>query len=179
MNMRFVFTGGPGSGKTTLLETLHQQSLCTVPEVARALIRERNRAGLPPRPPPREFACAILQADIHNYHRTPAKQVSLFDRGIVDALAMAKQCGAIPAAYIDLLSRNFRYHKQVFLFPPWRDIYVTDNERDQTFAEAQEIYAQMRAWYVRCGYQPVEVPVGNISQRQSFVLSHIHALSKS
>ena len=70
-------------------------------------------------------------------------------------------------------SRSFPYNKVVLLLPPWEDIYRTDSERDQTFAESVQICEGLRQWYARWDYKTIEVPRTAIDQRVNFILQTV------
>lgn len=71
---------------------------------------------------------------------------------------------------------SFPYNATVFLLPPWRDIYQTDSERDQTFEQAIEVFEGLKRWYLQWGYTTLEVPLGNLENRVSFILSAVDVL---
>lgn len=71
-----------------------------------------------------------------------------------------------------------RCHPTAFILPPWREIYRTDDERDQTFDEAVMVYRALRDWYIRCGYNLVEVPTGTVANRRDFVLGRLKERAK-
>ena len=165
-----ALTGGPGAGKTAVITALCERGYHCVPESARAIIQERLKRGLSPRPPAREFAEEVLQRDMQQYVRvTSARQPVFFDRCILDALSMFDQVGPPPAQHQTLLA-NYPYFRTAFSFPPWQEIYTTDAERDQTFAEAIVVYAAVTGWYRKCGYDLVKVPRGTVHQRCEFIL---------
>ena len=64
----------------------------------------------------------------------------------------------------------------MFFLPPWQAIYQTDAERDQTFSEAQQVYANLKRWYLRWGYDVVDVPCCSVPERVAFVL---HAVTQA
>jgi len=64
---RIVITGGPGAGKTTLLLALQARGYTIVGDSARAIIQDRRRHGLSPRPNAYEFAHETLRMDIENF----------------------------------------------------------------------------------------------------------------
>ena len=77
----------------------------------------------------------------------------IFDRGIPDVLA-----------YMDFFNQEYgeefitacqdnRYNI-IFIAPPWEEIYVSDNERLETYKEAQEIHHALMGTYTRFGYKP-------------------------
>jgi len=168
-NRKFIFSGGPGAGKTTVLDELRRRGYHCVAETARAVIRARRLAGLPPRPAPAAFAQQILQADITHYRQAPAHQPSLFDRSIVDALFMLQQCNAMNRQQINALLQRYPYHHVVLLFPPWQQIYRQDAERDQTFAQAKATYVALENWYRECGYVCLQVAPDTVQVRARFI----------
>ena len=175
MNYRFVVTGGPGGGKTTVLNALRDRGYQTVPEAARRIIKDRVAAGLSPRPDPVSFGQEILSSDIEKYQNaTACDHAVFFDRGVLDALYMLNSAGALTGKDVERYIQRFPYNEVVFLLPPWREIYVSDSERDQSFEESVEVYEGMKAWYAKWGYETVEVPRDNVNKRVSFILSHIN-----
>ncbi|HVU56630.1 MAG TPA: AAA family ATPase [Puia sp.] len=56
---------------------------------------------------------------------------------------------------------------------PWDEIYATDNERKQTFEEAIDVFHRLKAEYIGCGYEVVEVPCRSVEERTLFVLDRI------
>ena len=179
-NNRFIFAGGPGAGKTTVLDALKTRGFYCVPDAARAIIKARVDSGLSPRPEPVEFANGIFTTDVANYQAVPSSQVCFFDRGVVDALGMLRQCKAMSEDEIDLKLRRYPYNRAVFLFPAWEEIYQTDAERDQTFSESLRVFESVKSWYSRCGYQLEEVPIGPVDERVAFIENSValrHQLS--
>lgn len=177
MNYRFVVTGGPGGGKTTILTALSEHGYSFAPESARKIIKERLAAGLSPRPKPVSFAHEILRADIEKYRNTGAtNRATFFDRGVLDALYMLDAENAVTRDEVARYIHDFPYNSVVFLLPPWKEIYGTDSERDQTFEEAVEVFEGMRRWYLQWGYETLEVPRSNIDERISFILEAVDGL---
>jgi predicted ATPase len=171
---RVVFAGGPGSGRTTLLQALLLRGHSVVADSARTIIRARRSCSLSPRPAPVEFAQAILRRDIHQYgEQASPSGLVFFERGVVDALGMLHELGVLPDHELRALLSAYPYHRQVFMFPPWEAIYATDAERDQTFAEAGQVYRAAAEWYRRCGYEAVEVPKVGVAERCTYVLQSL------
>lgn len=176
-NNRFILTGGPGGGKTTLIEALSACGYRCIPDVARAIIQARIAAGQSKRPTPQAFARMIFDADVQNYKETSSSEVTFFDRGVVDALGMLAESAVLPPTKIQENLRQYPYNKTVFLFPPWQAIYHTDNERDQTFTEAVQVFERVCAWYKQCDYELLEVPIGSVSEHVDFVLTAVANVS--
>ena len=176
-NLRFVITGGPGAGKTTVLNALSQRGYIYASDSARAIIRERLASGLSPRPPLEQFGKDILHMDIARYQETPViDRPVFFDRGIVDALYLLEQQNAIAPGEAEECVRSFPYNEVVLLFPPWKEIYSTDSERDQTFYESAEVFEGLKRWYARWAYRTIEVPRTAIDHRVTFIL---HAVERA
>jgi predicted ATPase len=97
-----------------------------------------------------------------------------FDRGIPDVIGYLGLCGLpVPFSMIET-ARNNRYHSDVFITPPWQEIYENDKERKQDFAEAVRTYEMMKEVYPKFGYRLVEVPRLPVSDRVCFILDHLH-----
>lgn len=167
---RFVITGGPGGGKTTILTALAERGYNFAQESARRIIKERLAAGLSPRPEPVSFAQEILSADIDKYRKADSCCHTFFDRGVLDALYMLNEENALTQEQVEHYIQDFPYNRTVFLLPPWKGIYVTDSERDQTFEQAVEVYDGIKRWYLQWGYEVLEVPRSPIEKRVSFIL---------
>jgi predicted ATPase len=71
-------------------------------------------------------------------------------------------------------ARNNRYHNDVFITPPWQEIYENDKERKQEFEEAVKTYETMKEVYTRFNYNLVEIPKLSVSERVCFMLDHLH-----
>ena len=65
-----------------------------------------------------------------------------FDRGLVDAAAALEQITGEPA--LEALAARHRYHRRVFLAPPWPEIYVTDAERRHGFEAGLAEFARLQ-----------------------------------
>jgi predicted ATPase len=177
VSRRVVVSGGPGAGKTVLLDELARRGHPYAPESARAVIRERLERGLPSRPSPVEFAHEILRRDIERYLGVDDREGALhfFDRSILDALGMLDRLGVLSARERDRHLTEYPYHRQVFLLPPWPEIYRTDTERDQTYEESVRVHDALREWYLRCGYELVTVPPGPVADRCELVLKTLES----
>lgn len=90
-----------------------------------------------------------------------------FDRGIMD---MRGSNGATPTPQLETAIRTRRYNRHVFVFPPWREIYVADAERRQDWAEAEATFTRVLTNLAECGYEAVVVPKADVRTRAEFVL---------
>jgi predicted ATPase len=168
-----VITGGPGSGKSVLLEGLSTLGYTVIPETARTIIKERLSKGLSPRSNPAEFARQIFDIDFKNYiDNIDSTEPLFFDRSFLDSAAMMFEANS-PDAMLKETLNNYRYRKHVFIAPPWKEIYRTDSERDQSYENSVEIYQMMYKWYELNEYVLIQLPKTNIDGRISFILNTI------
>jgi predicted ATPase len=91
-----------------------------------------------------------------------------FDRGIIDAAAGLQHLTGEPVwGTLDL---PHRYHRRVFLTPPWPEIYITDSERRHDLNEAVGEYSRLLEVYPLLGYEVSVLPKVGILERADFVL---------
>src|SRR5579863_738191 len=159
----FVITGGPGSGKSTLLNELARRGFACVPEVARQIIQEqvRSNGDALPWADTARYADLMMERSISSYlENSGCLAPTSVDRGIPDTLCYAGIIGlhADAIAQMRQICDTYRYNPQAFLAPPWKEIYATDSERKQTFAEAVDVYDRMAATYRSFGYELIELP---------------------
>ncbi|MCU1232614.1 MAG: hypothetical protein JWP63_581, partial [Candidatus Solibacter sp.] len=156
----FVISGGPGSGKTTLLRELAKFGIEHAPEVARQIIQEQVQAGGSALPwhDRQAYTDLMLHRSVASFlAHTPAPTPTLSDRGIPDTLCYAGRIGLRETRFIEAACARYRYASLVFLTPPWQEIYATDAERKQDFAEAEQTYAPLVDVYRELGYHSLEV----------------------
>lgn len=166
-----IVTGGPGVGKTTMLRALAARGYAVVEESAREIIRERRANGQSPRPEPMEFAGELLRRDRSKYERSVfTESLVFFDRCLVESVAMAREAALLSEPQAAAVLGSLKFHRQVFILPPWRAIYVNDAERDHTLEHCQRVHDGLTRWYVACGYQVHEVPCVSPQQRAEHVL---------
>jgi len=81
----------------------------------------------------------------------------------------------IPISKLLLIKcRDLRYHRKVFIFPPWDEIYENDIDRKQDFNEAVAIYHEMVSAYNKFGYDLIEVPKVSIKERAEFIINKLN-----
>ena len=99
-----------------------------------------------------------------------------FDRGLPDLIGYLSHGGhSAPDAW---RAASNGYAPVVFFAPPWREIYVNDTERPQTFEEAQELSAHIRQAYLDCGFRLVELVASPVPDRLEQVLGCLDAYTQ-
>ena len=171
-----VITGGPGSGKTTLLKELERQGFRCSQEVARQIIQEQVAADGDALPwaNTRRYTELMLARSIAAYREnTPSSEIVFVDRGIPDVACYARLIGLLLFDDLKDACQTYRYNKIVFLAPPWKEIYATDSERKQTYAEAVTTYEKMAEVYREYGYRTIELPKTSPLLRAQFVQTYL------
>lgn len=176
---KFIISGGPGSGKSTLTAGLQQRGFSCSAEVSRRMIIEQVALGTDCLPwlDVSCFSVKVLQEMISEWNRMTVDEDTFFDRGIPDIIAYLKLAG-LPVA--DLYYESLKLHPYatlVFILPPWKEIYVNDPERWQTYEEAVSINLAICEAYRSCGFELLEVPAMDVDQRVEFVISAVAAVS--
>ena len=92
-----------------------------------------------------------------------------FDRGLVDAAAGLEHLTG--EQVLATLGRAHRYHRHVFLTPPWPEIYVTDLERRHDFNAALAEYSRLLEAYPSLGYEFIVLPKVGVVERADIVLT--------
>ncbi len=92
---------------------------------------------------------------------------TVFDRGLIDAAVALQHAGG--PALAATLEGTARFHRQVFLTPPWPEIYAADAERRHGFPEAMGEYERLRAAYDALGYETVILPKASVSARADLI----------
>lgn len=175
----FVLTGGPGVGKTTLIRHLRAEGLLCVDETARAVIREQVLSG----------GTAVPWGDTQAYFETVARRdlaifdamtsetrTVLFDRNVVDDACWALSEGITTPPDLIAALRARRCSRTVFVAPPWREIYETDDERRQTWAEAEATFPRVMSSLAALDYEPIVLPRASVAERAAFVRQRMAVL---
>lgn len=177
-NHLYVITGGPSVGKTRLIEELKKRSFNTVEEDARKLIKEeiQTMGDAIPWKNKESYARKMLTRSINTYQTIQKSKINepiFFDRGILDSLCYIEMENLNITCPINEEQVGILYHKEVFILPPWKHIYTTDNERKQDWDTCLFTYKKMVKTYKKYGYKLIHVPPGSITVRVDFILQHL------
>ncbi|MEJ0078676.1 MAG: AAA family ATPase [Alphaproteobacteria bacterium] len=172
MDRFVVISGCSGGGKSALLAELGRRGRAVVEEPGRRIVRQELTGGGSALPwvDAAAFARrAVTMALADRASASARKGWVFFDRGLVDAAAALQHLTGEPA--LQPLRQSHRYHRRVFLAPPWREIYVTDPERRHRFDAALAEYSRLRKAYPSLGYEVFVLPKVAVAERADLVLS--------
>jgi predicted ATPase len=172
-----VISGCSGGGKSTLLAALSDAGLAVFEEPGRQIVKEQLFIGgnaLPWTDPPGFAELCVSRAMHQRIDATRAPgSVSIFDRGIIDAISFLEYlCLPVPA-HLETAARRLRYHPTVWFAPPWPQLFASDEQRRHDFAQALAQYASLRLGYQRRGYCLLELPRVPLEERVRFVLEQL------
>ena len=181
-----VLTGGPGSGKSTLIEALAARGVRTMPDSGRAIIQDQAAIGGQALPwaDRGAFAELMLTWEMRSYREALAgggladdglagDGPVVFDRGVPDVLGYLRLCGLLIPEHVRKAVQVFRYHRRVFIAPPWAEIFGRDAERKQSFEEAVATYEVLLDTYETLGYELIPLPLATVEERVKFMLAAI------
>ncbi len=174
---RFVILSGcSGGGKSSLLAEIARRGFATVEEPGRRIVKQElagDGRALPWVDPVafchRAIAMALADLEAAGRHEGWV----FLDRGLIDAAAGLEARTGEPA--LETWVGPWRFHSQVFLTPPWPEVYETDPERRHDLGEALAEYDRLLRVYPALGYEVVILPRITVAARADFVVGALDA----
>ena len=174
MPKRILLIGGPSTGKTTLINHLKEMEYPCLDEISREVIRKAQAKGIDQLflEKPLLFSEMLRDARIKQHIEVTSftEDFVFIDRGIPDTVAYMNYIGQVFPESFTKACNKYRYDT-VFVLPPWEKIHVIDNERYETFEEAQKIHKHLIKTYKSYNYTPIEIPIGSIADRAAYILN--------
>lgn len=171
-----LLIGGPGSGKTTVLNGLEKLGYTCYPEISREVTAEAQKSGIDQLflKEPLLFSELLLKGRIKQFKNalTENDEIVFIDRGIPDVVAYLHYIGNDYPELFSAAGKEHTYSK-IFILPPWEEIYISDNERYESFEQAQIIHTHLVETYKSYGYELIEVPKADLDTRINFILSNL------
>jgi predicted ATPase len=167
-----VISGCSGGGKSTLLAELCRRGYAVVEEPGRRIVKEELKGDGSALPWVDEtaFARRVIRMALADQESASALDGWVFfDRGLVDAAAGLQHITG--EEVLASLGQSHRYHRRVFLAPPWREIYATDPERRHGLDAALVEYSRLLEAYPLLGYEVFVLPRVGVNERADLVLS--------
>lgn len=173
---RIVITGGPGSGKTALINYLENAGYQVMHEISRDVILEAQKDGIEQLflENPILFSEKLLEGRLKQFQEAIncAAPILFYDRGMPDVTAYMDFVNThYPNNFIETC-RAFKYD-EIFVLPPWEEIYEQDNERYESFEQAEKIFDFLKKGYEDYGYRTFKVPVGTVKERAEYILNKL------
>lgn len=172
MNHFVVISGCSGGGKSTLLSALQRQGHAVVEEPGRRVVRVQLETGGSALPwqDTEAFLHRVLDLTRSDYDRAGAAGGGwvFFDRSWVDAATALQALTGMSVT--QMRRRELRYHRCVFLAPPWPEIYRRDPERRHDVQAALDEYERLLHAYPALGYEVHLLPKDSVESRADFVL---------
>lgn len=171
-----VIIGGPGTGKSSIIDRLTANGYCCYPEISRQVTLDAKKQGIEQLflENPLLFSELLLEGRKKQFQNALEEphEIVFIDRGIPDVLAYMNYIGDSYPDFFDLACQEYKYTK-IFLLPPWKEIYTTDNERYENFEQAENINNHLVATYKKYGYELIEIPKDSVNNRILFILDKI------
>jgi predicted ATPase len=173
---KIAIIGGPASGKTSIINQFMNKGHVCMEEISRKITLKAQNEGVDQLflKDPIWFSEQLLEARKKQFidADTANSPFVFFDRGLPDVIAYLNY---IDSNYSEEFINSCIKHKydKVFILMPWKDIYIQDNERYETFEQATEIHEYLIKWYTSFNYELVEVPQSTLENRVDFILNNI------
>lgn len=173
---KIVLIGGPGTGKSTVLNKLKEKGFFCFDEVSREVILKAQEKGIEQLflTEPLLFSEMLLEGREEQFLKADKREeeIIFLDRGIPDVHAYMNYFKTeYPAIFLEK-SKRYRYHL-IFHFSPWEEIYITDNERYESFEESTKIDTFLTQAYTELNYKIINVPFGTIEERTNFIINSL------
>jgi predicted ATPase len=174
-----VITGGPGSGKTTLVNELEAKGFACLHEISRQITLEAQQQGIDQLflEDPLLFSRKLLEGRLDQFKEAESREeeILFYDRGMPDVTAYMDYLGTnYPDDFRETCSK-YKYDS-IFVLPPWPEIYEQDNERYESYEEAEKIFKHLVQGYSKYDYNVHEVPIGDVTSRIEYILKHLIGL---
>jgi len=171
-NNYVIISGCSGGGKSTLLSELANRGYQIVLEAGRQIVKEQTviKGDALPWTNLQKFLDLALSRYLYLYNsQKEAQQFVFFDRGIIDAI----QLNESQPDYFKNAANEFRYHRLVFLVPPWEEIFASDSERKHDFKSAKKEFDELLIKYKNFGYETILIPKLSVKERVDFILKKL------
>jgi predicted ATPase len=170
-----IISGCSGAGKTEIIKDLKRRNYLCFDEVARVVIKSslENNSGALPWSNRVKFDKLVLKKMVEDYDSAD-DNLFFTDRGIPEMIAFNLAKGFPIAEEIKKAAQECKYAKEVFLTPPWKEIFVNDNERRENFIEAEKVYNLIKKVYLDLGYEIIEIPKVDVKKRSDFILERLN-----
>ena len=142
MMNRVLITGGPGTGKTSLINELKRNGYNCSEEIVRKITLTKRKEGHKQYflSNPLDFSLQLFDQRLTQYNKKYDCDTIIYDRGPIDVLAYLDFKSILIPKNLIKKSKKLSY-KYSFILNPWKEIYVNDDIRYETFEECKKIHS--------------------------------------
>lgn len=156
-----------------MLAELEARGFATVPEPGRRIVAEEMKKGGQVLPWMDLAAFAERAMTVARADRAAAADRDewvFFDRGLIDAAVALEQ--ALGKPVLGKIAAE-RYHRRVFVVPPWPEIYINDAGRRHGLREAVGEYERLLKAFGALDYDVEVLPKTDVGARADFILEKL------
>lgn len=168
----YVISGGPATGKTSVIIELKRLGYNVIEEVAREVATEDKRFS---GKRIKEIDWVLFHEAIFKLQKEKLEKldspVVFLDRSVGDLLAYDKIHKVETTKERLDFAKKFR-HDKIFILD-FLDFYETDDVRDESVEEQEEIHNAIIEAYEKLRYKIIFVPFMKIEERVRFILNNI------
>ncbi len=164
----FIISGCSGSGKSSLMQEIASRGFKVIHETGRQVVKEQNyiEGDALPWKDWKKFIDLTVSRTMYQYNSMlDEDEIVFFDRAIIDQIGWKNA-----PVYLTKAALKYRFNETVFVTPPWKEIYRTDNERKHSFDEAVAGYESVIKSYEKFGYKLIYIPKATVAERADFVI---------
>ena len=174
MNKKILITGGPGTGKTELIKGLEHRGYTCEHEIVRKITEEGQKKGIKQffLDNPIEFSERLMDLRLEQYYKIQTTKYIFFDRGVHEIIAYLNFLKTDYNAEFFNKTRKIVYD-YVFILPPWREIYVNDKARYETYDQSIKIYEEILAIYKLLDVNLIELEKNSVNRRIDSIINTI------
>jgi len=171
MNKKILITGGPETGKTELIKGLENQGFNCEKEISREITENEQKKGVEQSflKDPIEFSKRLMVLRSNQYRKIQNANFTFFDRGVHEIIAYLN--------FIKIKYDNFFIEKakeivydKIFILPPWKEIYINDTQRYESFDQCKQIHNEIVNIYKEFEIEIIMLEKDSVNQRISYIL---------
>ena len=175
MNKKILITGGPGTGKTELIRGLEKKGYNCENEIVRDITESEQKKGVKQffLKEPIEFSKRLMILRSDQYNKPQNSDITFFDRGVHEIIAYLNFIKIKYDNYFIESAKKIVYDK-IFILPPWKDIYINDNVRYESFDQCKQIHEEIVKVYKDLKVEIIVLEKNSVTNRIDNILQIIN-----